>query len=747
MKKILIVSNRLPVMVKKTRDRLQFSASTGGLAVGLQSLEEIPNYFWLGWPGISTDQLTPPDQEEIERRLHAEKCSPVFFTEEEVNEFYHNFCNKTLWPLFHYFPLYTVYNDKSWSFYQQINRKYCEEVLQHVQPEDMIWIHDYQLMLLPQMLREKLPHHPIGFFLHIPFPNYEIYRLLPWRKELMEGVLGADLIGFHTYDYVRHFLGSVSRLLGLDHYLGEFITKDRVVKVDAYPMGIQYEKYAQASQKKKVQQAIRQIQEKVKDCRIIMSVDRLDYTKGIIERLEAFDWFLTQNPQYRGKVILILVAVPSRAYIDQYQDLKKRVEGLIGKINGTHGNFVWMPVWYLYRSLSFHKLVALYDAADIAWITPLRDGMNLIAKEFIASKKTKGVLILSETAGAASELGEAIVVNANDRDKMAAAIRAALEMPESEQSRRIQSMQERLRRYNITRWAQHFIQDVWDRGRAIEKYTVRKVSAAIQDRILDQYQESRNRLFLLDYDGTLRHYEDNPDQAYPDAELLDLITHLARNPANTLVIISGRDHPTLEQWLGRLNVHLVAEHGAWMKEAGKNWQILEMVNNDWKAMIRPVFELYADRTPGSSLEEKNFSLVWHTRRADPELARIRTQELKAAVSKLTENLEIRIFEGNKILEAKPSSIHKGRTTRLWLARQKWDFIMAAGDDYTDEDMFEALAESAITIKVGHDLSHARYFVDSSRDIRRILHRLTETNHAKHRPVSAPHTGSRTGQYL
>lgn len=719
---------------------MHFSASTGGLAVGLQSLNDIMDYFWIGWPGMAADQLTNRDQEEIQKRLHAEKCEPIFFTGEEIDEFYHNFCNKTLWPLFHYFSLYTVFDNQSWSFYRRVNEKYCDLVLQHVQPEDMIWIHDYHLMLLPQMLREKLPQHSIGFFLHIPFPDYEIYRLLPWRKELMEGILGADLIGFHTHDYVRHCLESISRLMGLDHSLGEIIRKDRVVKVDAHPMGIHFEKYAQAIQLKKVQKACRQIQEKSKGCKIILSVDRLDYTKGIIERLEAYDLFLTQNPQYRGKVVLILLAVPSRIYIDQYQNLKKQVEGLIGKMNGTHGNFGWMPVWYLYRSLSFSKLAALYQVSDIALITPLRDGMNLIAKEFIASKTKTGVLILSETAGAASELGEALIVNANDKDKIAAAIRSALEMPECEQIKRNQSMQNRLRRYNITRWAQQFIQDLSDRSKARQKYSVRRISEIIRTKIYQDCQKSNNRLFLLDYDGTIVNYVDNPNLAYPDADLLNLISKLAQNPNNCVVIISGRDHQTLEQWLGRLRVNLVAEHGAWVKEEGTGWQIVEGLKNDWKAIIRPIYELYMDRTPGSSIEEKNFSLVWHTRRADPELAGIRSQELKAAVSNLTENLDIRIFEGNKILEVKNTAINKGRTSQHWLAKQKWDFIFAAGDDYTDEDIFEILPKNAVTIKVGYELSKARYFVDSAQDIRLILQKITEVAHVEPGSIPPPDTG-------
>jgi trehalose 6-phosphate synthase/phosphatase len=350
--------------------------------------------------------------------------------------------------------------------------------------------------------------------------------------------------------------------------------------------------------------------------------------------------------------------------------------------------------------------------------------MNLVAKEFIATKtEGKGVLIISEMTGAARELGEALTVNANNKRAIIQAIKEALEMPLLEQMERNKLMQERLRRYDISRWSSDFMNALFDIKKIQQELSVRKLSETIKKNLVSDYTKSRRRLLLLDYDGTLVSFKGKPAEAKPDDEIMSLLENLSSNAKNTVVIVSGRDRVTLERWLGNLNVELVAEHGGWIRQKNEGWNSLEPFTGEWKDTIRPILELYSDRTPGSSVEEKDFCLVWHYRRADPELAHLREQELRGTLLNLTENLDVGVFEGNKILEIRKVGINKGRATEFWIVQQNWDFLLAAGDDYTDEEMFSVLPYGAYSIKVGVNISKARFNVDTVNEVRTLLKEL------------------------
>jgi trehalose 6-phosphate synthase/phosphatase len=579
-------------------------------------------------------------------------------------------------------------------------------------------------MLLPGLIRKRLPEASIGFFLHIPFPSFEVFRLLPWRKEILEGLLGADLIGFHTNDYLLHFLDSVHRLLGHEHSFGQINAGNRVAKVDVFPMGIDYRRFASAVEDPEVRDAIRRFEKKLEGQKVILSIDRLDYTKGIPQRIQAFDLFLERNPQYKEKVTLILVVVPSRTGVEQYAQIKNRVDELVGKINGKQGNIGWMPIWYMYRFQSFHSLVALYNVADAALVTPMRDGMNLIAKEFLATKTDgRGVLILSEMAGASKELGEAIVVNPNNQDEIAWAIKEALTMPEEEQVERNRIMQKRLNRYNVVRWGTDFIDALSNVKKIQLALSVRKLTEEMQKKLIRSYWQSDNSIMLLDYDGTLVPFAEKPQKAKPDEGLLNMLDALGENPKTEVVIISGRDKETLDKWFGNRNLGLVAEHGVWIKDRGKPWETIEPLRDDWKEQMNPILEWYEDRTPGSFIEEKDFSLAWHYRKADPQLASIRARELKDELLQLTANLNLGILEGSKVIEIKSVGINKGRAALHWLSRGGWDFILAIGDDWTDEDVFAVLPESAYSIKVGLSPSKASFNLDSVWEVRSLIEGL------------------------
>nr|MDO8077352.1 bifunctional alpha,alpha-trehalose-phosphate synthase (UDP-forming)/trehalose-phosphatase [Candidatus Freyarchaeota archaeon] len=724
MRRLLIVSNRLPISVVKRGGRLRFQLSVGGLATGLDSIRGSYRSLWIGWPGITLDKARGEEREEIYKTLTSENCYPIFLSPEEVEGYYNGFCNETIWPLFHYFPEYTVYNKSYWESYKRVNRIFCDEIVRFAEPDDIIWVHDYHLMLLPKMIRERLPDATIGFFLHIPFPSFEIFYLLPWRKEIVEGLLGADLIGFHTYDYVRYFFGSVRRILGYEHTMGQITADNRLIRVEAFPMGIKYERFVRVEQDPKVQREIERIRKKVGKRKIILSIDRLDYTKGIPRRLEAFDTFLTRYPEYREKVTLILVAVPSRTEIEHYILLKKQVDELIGRINGMHGTIGWMPVWYLYRLLPFHMLVSLYRIADVALVTPLRDGMNLISKEFIATKTDgKGVLILSEMAGAVKELGEAIVVNPNNREEVAEALKEALEMPEEEQIERNRIMQRRLKRYDLERWVKEFMDGLFKIKELQRELDAKRLTRDKKKKLMEDYVKSSRRLILLDYDGTLVPFATRPSMAKPDEELLGILEALSQDSKNEVVIISGRERGTLDRWFGKLDVGLTAEHGVWVKEKEGAWEIIKPLRNDWKEEIRPILEMYADKTPGSFIEEKEFSLVWHYRRADPELGEMNVRELKDTLLHLTATLNLGILEGSKVIEVKNAGIDKGLAASRWLSKEEWNFILAVGDDWTDEDVFAALPENAYSIKVGLERTQAKFNLNSVGDVRSLLKEL------------------------
>jgi trehalose 6-phosphate synthase/phosphatase len=721
MSRLLIVSNRLPVSVSKENGQVQIQRSVGGLATGISSVYKSQDSLWIGWPGHGVQRLLREEKEQVRDLLANEMCHPVYLSSHELKQYYSGFCNNTIWPLFHYFSLYTKYDQNYWSTYRKVNEKFCNAVLEIAKPDDVFWIHDYHLMLLPKMIRERLPEAKIGYFLHIPFPSYEVFRLLPWRAEVLSGLLGADLVGFHTYDYARHFLSSVRRILGYEHTLSEVQTGMRLVKVDQFPMGIDYERFFSSASSDAVKKEVARIRRRVGTQKIILSSDRLDYTKGIPLRLEAFDAFLGKKPKYRGKVSLLLVAVPSRSNVSQYQMLKKQIDELVGRINGKYATTSWMPVQYFCHFLPFEMLVAMYSVADVGLVTPLRDGMNLMAKEFLASKvNATGALVLSEMAGAAQELGEAFIVNPNNQEELTDAIEKALTLPEEEQQKLNRTMQKRLRRYNINRWAQDFLNRLDKAWAAQQRNMLQVMTPAIKKELTEKCAGSRSRLILLDYDGTLVPFASTPEKAGPTPEVLLLLRKITADPSNEVVIISGRDRHTLIDWFGSLEVGLIAGHGAWIRDRSGEINIPEPLSSEWKKEILPLLELYMDRTPGSLVEEKPHSLVWHYRKAEPLLGSLRSNELKDDLVYLTSNLGLAVVEGKKVVEIKNAAINKGRAAQHWLSKRGWDFVLAVGDDKTDEDLFEVLPSTAYSIKVGVGPSKARFNLFSQREVLPLL---------------------------
>ncbi|WP_273275137.1 bifunctional alpha,alpha-trehalose-phosphate synthase (UDP-forming)/trehalose-phosphatase [Maribacter polysiphoniae] len=735
MGKTIIISNRLPVQLQISNGGISAIPSVGGLATGMKSVHSGSDSVWIGWSGLTDEEIPKKLAPKIDQALAEHGSAKVNLTAKEVDGFYYGFSNRTIWPLFHYFLEYSEFELESWNVYKAVNQKFADAILEKAEDDDIVWVHDYQLMLVPQMVREKRPDISIGFFLHIPFPSFEIFRTLPWREEVLEGLLGADLIGFHTYDYERHFLSSVRRLLGLEVSFNDIYLNDRIIKVDSFPMGIDYKKFSEAAkeheknttaQQSELQQRLNNHKRSTPDAKLILSIDRLDYSKGIAKRLNAFEYFLNKFPQYKEKVRLIILAVPSRSNVPQYQLLKKEVDELIGRINGDFSTVSWTPIWYFYRSVPFENLIDLYTSSDIAWLTPLRDGMNLVAKEYIATRTDKtGVLILSEMAGSANEMNESLLVNPNNFEQTANAIYEAINMPIEEQKARNTELQKRLERYNVERWANDFMsslkeQKERDAANISKRLTEHRLSA-----VLDDFKKAKKRMLFLDYDGTLSGFHVDPQKAGPDEELYALLDALNALKDTEVYLVSGRDKETFTKWFLPKKYNMIVEHGVWISQNGEDFRMLENVKNDWMEKIRPVLESFVDRTPGSFIEEKNYSLAWHYRKTDPDFGNLRANELNTVLTSLIANDDLSILNGNKVMEIKSSNVNKGRATMRVLGEGDYDFVFAIGDDWTDEFMFQELPERTVTVKVGRQKTHAKYFIDDIKYVRNVLKRFAE----------------------
>ncbi len=735
MSKIHIVSNRLPVSISQSDDDFELVPSVGGLATGMRSIYKEYGGKWIGWPGIAADEITESETKKIDEKLVEESCLAVHLTKEEINLYYEGFSNNVIWPLFHYFAQFIEYKSEYWEAYKKVNQKFADKTLEVLNDGDTIWIHDYQLLLVPEMIKSKKPDVTVGFFLHIPFPSFEVFRILPWRKELIKGMLGADLVGFHTYDYERHFFSSVRRLFGYEVSFNQIHVENRIIMGDALPMGIDYGKFMEMSralfqktlpQKSELHRELEKYFLVSPNRKLVLSIDRLDYTKGIPNRLRAFEHFLERYPEFRNQVTLIMLVVPSRSEVDQYKLLRSEVDELVGRINGRFGGVNYTPIWYFYRSLPFESLIELYSNSDVALITPVRDGMNLVAKEYIASRVNQtGVIVLSEMAGAAKEMGEAIIINPNNEPEIAEAIHQALIMPVEEQRERMKMLQRRISRYNVFKWAGEFVKALRKIEAIQHKFLAKRITASVTQDLVYQFKNAERRAIFLDYDGTLVGFKNDPQAAKPDQELHDLLTKLEDDARNVVTIISGRDRDTLEGWLGHHQVNLIVEHGVWLKNLGEDWQMLDNINSHWKPDIRPLLESFVDRTPGTFIEEKNYSLVWHYRRAEPEQGDLRANELKEELLTLTANHNLEIMEGNKVIEVKAGGVNKGLAAMRFLKDQQFDCIVAIGDDWTDEYMFRELPKSAITIKVGLKNTEADYKLESVSSVREFLKSLGE----------------------
>ncbi|HUF35098.1 MAG TPA: bifunctional alpha,alpha-trehalose-phosphate synthase (UDP-forming)/trehalose-phosphatase [Gemmatimonadales bacterium] len=728
MSRLLIVANRLPVTVQVRDGEVEVERSPGGLATGLLRPHEQSDGLWIGWAG-ATQELTPPQEASLNGKLAALRLVPVPLSAEQVTRYYEGFSNGVLWPLFHYLLDQVPLHVSDWDAYVEANEQFARVVAEHYRPGDLIWVHDYQLLLVPGLLRRLIPEARIGFFLHIPFPSEELFRTLPARARLLEGMLGADLIGFHTPAYLRHFATSLTDILGLTVDIDRVQLAGRESRLGVFPMGIDAASFHDLARDPAVE-AEAQALRGDGSVRMLVGVDRLDYTKGIPRRLLAYERMLETHPELRGRVRLVQVAVPSRTGVEAYQDFRSVVDGLVGRINGAYGTPRWVPVHYIFRSISPPDLVALYRAADVMLVTPLRDGMNLVAKEFVASRADgDGVLVLSEFAGASWELPEALQVNPYDTDGTAEVFFRALSMEPDERRARLAPLRARVETYDVHRWVASFLEQLGSvpAGSARPGSAVAGPDAARRE-LARRLEETDALLLLLDYDGTLVPFTPTPELARPDGSLLELLRSLAARLDTEVHVVSGRAREALEQWLGSLPIWLHAEHGFWSREPwGREWVPAAEVGGGWREPVLAILRETTARTPGSLIEAKAVALAWHYRLADHETGARRANELRLHLNQLLSNQPVEILAGNRVLEIRPHGIHKGRIVPpLPPERLAHTTVLAIGDDRTDEDLFAALPPEAISIRVGPGATRARFRLESVAAVRMLLQSLVET---------------------
>ncbi len=730
--RLIVVSNRLPLTLRKTEDGWSTEHSSGGLASAMNPLLRKSGGDWIGWAGGGGEEHDESRRAILAQWAENERCFAVELPEQVATGFYEGYANQTLWPVFHNFPSHLKFDAKSWEAYVEANRIFCEAVVDRYRRNDLIWVHDYHLMLLPQMLRDRLPDAAIGFFLHIPFPSSEIFPVLPRREELLDGLLAADLLAFQTHGHLQQFRAALLRVLGMESKIQQVAVGSRPVRLEALPIGIAPEEYTDllTGDKTTADQYAEWVA-RYRGRKVLLAVDRLDYTKGVIERLHAYADLFQSSPELKEKVVLIQIAVPTREGIDTYQDLRIEVNRLVGEINGKLGTPEWTPLVYINRSIERTELVGLYKLADVCWVGPLRDGMNLVAKEYVACQpEGDGVLVLSEFAGAAAEMGEALLINPFDEERTAATIQRALALDDQERRQRMMTLHHRVLRNNVFRWGERFLgalqEAASERGRYIDTQPKRLRPTEVRD----AYARASRRALFLDYDGTLVPFARRPQQASPPARILDLLSALASEPKNCLALMSGRSAENLDRWFGMIQgIWLVAEHGAELKPpSAPAWESLRpQVPTDWKSTVMPILEHFVDRTPGSFVEEKKYALVWHYRMADPEFGEWLANELVSMLEAMLAETELRAFRGEKIVEVKPVWANKGEVVeRILAACSDADFIFAAGDDRTDEDLFERLRPDAWTVHVRPGQTRASFVVADVEGLCRVLELFVES---------------------
>jgi len=688
--RIVVASNRLPFSIRRTSRGLEVEPSPGGLVSAMDPVLRARGGTWIGWPGIELrrDESLPVPERPYD-------VEPVHLNQEELSRYYTGFSNGTLWPLLHSMPDRARFERANFESYEAVNDRFADALLRRAEGAGLLWIHDYHLMLAARRVRAGLaPGTSLAFFLHVPFPPYDIFRLLPWDRELLRSLLACDLIAFHVRGYAQNFLDCVERGLGarVDPASMRVEYGDHTTRVIALPIGIEFGAFDSLAREATVRtNAERE--------RIVLGVDRLDYTKGIPQRMRAFERLLELHPEYRERVALLQIAVPSRSEVAEYRELKSEIDELVGAINGRFATAGWSPIRYLYRSFDRPRLAGLYRDAEVALVTPLRDGMNLVAKEWVACQvEDPGVLILSRLAGAAETMREALHVNPFDIDGTAEEIHRALAMPQEERGLRIAALRRRERRDDVHAWTQAFVEAAAEASEALPS-----IGDLEFERWLADFLKSYRLALFLDYDGTLSPLSSHPDEATLSDSMREALASCAGRDDIDLSIVSGRSLDGIRKVVAEPELTYAGNHGLEIRAP----DLAPFVHEDL-VHYRGRAEELADAldqiaSDGAWTERKGPTLTFHYR----GVAEALRPRLIAVAHKIVREAGYQLRDAHCAVEARPPiGWDKGRAV-LHILRERYGpawsesvRVIYVGDDQTDEDAFRFLSGLATTFRVG-----------------------------------------------
>ncbi|CAH1443437.1 unnamed protein product [Lactuca virosa] len=779
--RMILVGNQLPLRVHKTHSgSWTFSWDEDSLLLQLKDgLNEDVEIIYIG---CLREEIDPKDQDDVAQHLLENfKCVPAFIPPELFSKFYHGFCKQHLWPLFHYMlplspDLGGRFDRSLWQAYVSVNKIFADKVMEVISPDDdFVWVHDYHLMVLPTFLRKRFNRVKLGFFLHSPFPSSEIYRTLPVRDELLRALLNSDLIGFHTFDYARHFLSCCSRMLGLSYqskrgYIGlEYY--GRTVSIKILPVGIHLKQLRNVLDLPETESKVAELRDRFHGRTVLLGVDDMDIFKGISLKLLAFENLLTHHPEKRGKVVLVQIANPARGRGRDVLEVQSETHTTHERINRKFGRPGYEPVILIDSPLQFYERIAYYVISECCLVTAVRDGMNLIPYEYIISRQgndkldetlganpsipKKSMLVVSEFIGCSPSLSGAIRVNPWNIDAVAEAMDMALIIAEPEKQMRHEKHYRYVSTHDVAYWARSFWQDLerscrdhvrrrcWGIGFGLGFRVValdpnfRKLSV---EHIVSAYKRTKKRAILLDYDGTIT--VQNSISTTPSPEVSGMLNSLCKDPKNIVFIVSGKDRATLTEWFSSCdNLGVAAEHGYFLRENKEaEWETCIAVPDFyWKQIADPVMKLYTETTDGSTIETKESGLVWNYQYADPDFGSCQAKELLDHLESVLANEPVTVKSGQNIVEVKPQGINKGLVVDRLLTTMKEkgmlpDFVLCIGDDRSDEDMFEAITRAVagpalspvaeiFACTVGRKPSKARYFLEDTTEILRMLQGL------------------------
>ncbi|KAI9248200.1 glycosyltransferase family 20-domain-containing protein [Sporodiniella umbellata] len=703
-----------------------------GLNNALFSIQEqLQSLAWVGTLGMPTESLSEKTKDEM-RDVLGERYSayPVMPSDTVFEGHYNTYCKQVLWPYFHYVVRDDSHNmmskDDSYQLYRELNQQFADTIVKNYREGDIIWINDYHLMLVPGMIREKLPNATVGFFLHIPFPSSELFRCLPARKELLEAMLQSDVIGFQTYSFARHFLQTCSRILSVDATPTGIQLDTHYCSVGIHPIGIDLEALNRKILNPEVSHWVTKLKEKYGGKRLIVARDKLDYIKGVRQKLLAFEQFLTHHPEWREKVVLIQIALST----SEQNELRAHISDVVSRVNFRFSTISYQPIVFLHQDISFSQYLALLTCADTCLLTPLRDGMNLTSHEYIACQKdTHNPLILSEFTGTYGSFGASLRVNPWDYRQIGEAIHDALSMHKDEKTARWKELYKSIESNS----AQHFATEVISHLSKAHNHPARRFSIKVPKLTADLINESsasfKRRLFLLDYGGTLIPHG-KPPGSDDIAKVLAMLTQLASDPKNVVYVISGRTKIHVDTDLGSVaNLGLSAENGFYIKPTGGEWEeIYGNVDFSWKPTVKDIFQYYTERTPGAYVESKDTSIVWHYRTiegADSQYVTWQAAECQNHIAdSVNKNFAVHTVIGNTSIEVVPHEVNKSLIANRILQDVQPDFVLSIGDDRSDEDVFTFLNKQknlkVITCKVGKRGTEAKYYIPNVDSVLSIL---------------------------